>query len=213
MAFDSTLSWVFALAVCAFVAAQHETINQNCSIQADQLAATLKRAGECAENLSLSSEESASLLLSVLKLKDSLHIQQLKECQGAQPRECPEANVPRNGGLVCVTAASRRYCKPMCNYGFDFAFIRRSRLYDECSQQTKYEWDSQYIGGRTLAVCSEARLQVSGAKTAYFPENQNCLTAKSSSQQQSDILDTFIDELRDRGVHAEHRHACLVCGE
>lgn len=38
--------------------------------------------------------------------------------------------------------------------GFDFAFIRRSRLYDECSQQTKYEWDSQYIGGRTLAVCS-----------------------------------------------------------
>lgn len=38
--------------------------------------------------------------------------------------------------------------------GFDFAFIRKSRLYDECSEQTKYKWDSQYIGGRTLAVCN-----------------------------------------------------------
>lgn len=38
--------------------------------------------------------------------------------------------------------------------GFDFAFIRRSRLYDVCSEQTKYKWDSQYIGGRTLAVCN-----------------------------------------------------------
>lgn len=35
-------------------------------------------AGECRENLSLDSVESASVLLSVIKLKDSLHIQQLK---------------------------------------------------------------------------------------------------------------------------------------
>ncbi|TNM99423.1 hypothetical protein fugu_012456 [Takifugu bimaculatus] len=95
-------------------------------------------------------------------------------------------------GLVCVTAANRRFCKPLCNNGFDFAFLRRSRLYDECSERTKYKWDSQYVGGNTLAVCSEALLQISGAKTAYFPENQTCLTTKSSSQHQSDVIRTFI---------------------
>lgn len=125
--------------------------------------------------------------------------------------------------------------------GFDFAFIRRSRLYDQCSKQTNYEWDSQYIGGTTLAVCNgkvfpccphaltlsrnhtdagfyeflfpEEPLQISGAKTAYFPKNQNCLATKSSSQQQSGILNTFIKELRELGVDAERQHACLVCGE
>lgn len=38
--------------------------------------------------------------------------------------------------------------------GFDFAFLRLSRVYDECSERTKYKWDSQYIGGNTLAVCN-----------------------------------------------------------
>lgn len=40
----------------------------------------------------------------------------LTDCQGAQPEECPQANVPKNGGLACVTVANRRYCKPLCNY-------------------------------------------------------------------------------------------------
>lgn len=38
--------------------------------------------------------------------------------------------------------------------GFDFAFMRRSRLYDECTKQTNYKWDTQYVGGKTLAVCN-----------------------------------------------------------
>lgn len=33
---------VWLLAVCAFTAAQHETLIQNCSTQADQLSAALK---------------------------------------------------------------------------------------------------------------------------------------------------------------------------
>lgn len=125
--------------------------------------------------------------------------------------------------------------------GFDFAFIRRSRLYDECGEQTKYKWDSQYIGGNTLALCNgkvpssaahvldsrkrnqtgfvflftfaESPLQISGAKMAYFPKNQNCLTTKSSSQHRSDIITTFINELKDQSVHGDPQHACLICGE
>ncbi|XP_056903012.1 uncharacterized protein si:ch1073-126c3.2 isoform X1 [Takifugu flavidus] len=212
--FAWTPGWVLLLAVCTFSAAQHETLSQNCSTKANQLLAALEeKVVECGENLSWSSEDLASVLLSTMKLKDLLQKQQLKDCQGAQPKECPEPKIPQNGGLVCVTAANRRYCKPLCNNGFDFAFLRRSRLYDECSERTKYKWDSQYVGGNTLAVCSEALLQISGAKTAYFPENQTCLTTKSSSQHQSDVIRTFIKELADQSVHAESQDACLVCGE
>ena len=38
------------------------------------------------------------------------------DCQGARPRECPAPEVPENGGLVCVTVNSTRYCKPFCNH-------------------------------------------------------------------------------------------------
>ena len=38
------------------------------------------------------------------------------DCQGAEPKKCPEADVPENGGLVCVTVDNKRYCKPMCNH-------------------------------------------------------------------------------------------------
>lgn len=124
--------------------------------------------------------------------------------------------------------------------GFDFAFLRRSRLYDECSEKTGHKWDSQYIGGNTLAVCNgeasppgctqaprthtdvgfwfsflfpEALFPISGVTTAYFPKNQDCVTTKSNSDQQRHVLDTFIRELRNQDVDAEPQHACLVCGE
>lgn len=38
--------------------------------------------------------------------------------------------------------------------GYDFAFLRISRLYEECSVQTQYKWTTQYIGGNKLAVCN-----------------------------------------------------------
>lgn len=127
--------------------------------------------------------------------------------------------------------------------GFDFAFLRRSQLYNECSEQTKYKWDSQYVGGNTLAVCNgktsssatpmltdstrngtdwrqlvwflfpEATLQIGGAKTAYFSKNQTCLATKSSSQLHNDILSTFINELRSNNIKGEVQQTCLVCGD
>lgn len=58
--------------------------------------------------------------------------------------------------------------------GFDFAFVRRSQLYNECSRQSKYERDSEYIGERTLAVRSgKASPSAAGAPT-LSTKNQQC---------------------------------------
>lgn len=49
------------------------------------------------------------------------------ECQGAEPQNCPEPEVPENGGLACVTADNQRLCKPMCNHvsgKHNFAYIK-----------------------------------------------------------------------------------------
>uniref|UniRef100_A0A671X673 Si:ch1073-126c3.2 n=1 Tax=Sparus aurata TaxID=8175 RepID=A0A671X673_SPAAU len=212
-----TLVWLCSLAVWSSSAAQDESIPHNCSSQAGNLPAALKEAIDCGENLPWSSQQTAALLLSVRNLTDSLHKHQLRECQGAEPEKCPPAEVPDNGGLVCVTVANKRYCKPLCNDGYDFAFIRRSRLYDVCSERNitghpEYRWDSQYVGGNKLAECNKASFQVSGAKTAYFTKDQDCLTTKSSSRLQDAVVEGFKAELEKEGVQGEARYACLVCG-
>lgn len=38
--------------------------------------------------------------------------------------------------------------------GYDFNFMRRSRLFEECSAATQHKWTTQYIGGNRLAICS-----------------------------------------------------------
>lgn len=45
--------------------------------------------------------------------------------------------------------------------GYDFAFLRRSRPYEECSEQTGFKWQSQYVGGNALAVCQGEELLAS----------------------------------------------------
>ncbi|XP_040906129.1 uncharacterized protein si:ch1073-126c3.2 isoform X2 [Toxotes jaculatrix] len=216
MALKGTLIWICSLAVLSFSAAQDETLPQICSSQTqlfERLSADLKVAAQCNKSLSsaLDAQQSSELLLSMRSLTDCLHKHQLKECQGAKPNECPEAEVPTNGGLACVTVDDKRYCKPVCNHGYDFGFIRRSRLFDECSKQTKYKWDTQYVGGNKLAVCS-ASDQIAGAKSAYFPRDQDCLVTKSSSQLQNSTIEGFITELRNQGILGEPQYACLVCG-
>ncbi|KAM7385231.1 hypothetical protein PAMP_001325 [Pampus punctatissimus] len=217
MALRETLFWLFSLAVLSSSAASDETLPQNCSSQAqvfERLSADLKVVVECGENLPShwSTQQTAALLHSMRNLTDTLHKHQLKECQDAEPNNCPEAEVHDNGGLACVTINNKRYCKPMCNYGYDFSFLRRSRLYDECSEQTRYKWDTQFIGGKSLAVCNEHSSQISGANTAYFPKDQDCLTTKKSSQLKNSIIEGFIAELKNRGIQGQPLFACLVCG-
>ncbi|XP_038581949.1 uncharacterized protein LOC119908307 isoform X1 [Micropterus salmoides] len=213
MALKGTLTWLCSLAALSFSAAQDETLLQNCNLQTqviERLPADLRVAAQCVENLS--AQQTAALLFSTRDLSDALHKHQLKECQDAEPKECPVAEVPENGGLACLTVANKRYCKPMCNHGYDFGFIRRSRLYDECSQQTGHKWDTQYVGGNKLAVCNKESIQVSGAQTAYFPKDQDCLTTKSSSQLQNSTMEVFTNELKNQGIQGEPEYACLVCG-
>lgn len=38
--------------------------------------------------------------------------------------------------------------------GYDFGFLRISRLYEECSDATSYTWTTQYVGGNKLAICN-----------------------------------------------------------
>ncbi|XP_060896339.1 uncharacterized protein si:ch1073-126c3.2 [Labrus mixtus] len=214
MAIKGALTWLCSLAVLSFSAAEDESLLQSCNSQTEQLSANFKMAAECIvqQASALSALQTASLLLSMRNLTDSLHKQQLKECQGAESSKCPDAEVPNNGGLACVTVASKRYCKPLCNWGYDFAFIRRSRIYDECSEQTGYKWNTQYIGGNKLAVCNDAAIQVSGAATAYFPKYQDCLTTKSSSLLKTSTIQLFTSELESGGIQGAPQNGCLICG-
>lgn len=59
----------------------------------------------------------------------------------------------------------------------------------------------------------EASFQLSGAKTAYFPRDQDCLTTKSSSRLQDGVIEGFKAELKNEGVQGEAQYACLVCGQ
>ncbi|KAF3841721.1 hypothetical protein F7725_023672 [Dissostichus mawsoni] len=107
--------------------------------------------------------------------------------------------------------SNNRYCKPMCNHGYDFSFLRRSRLYEECSKQTGFKWQSQFIGGNKLAVCNKAHIQVSGRASAYFSEDQDCLTTKSNSSLiESAIMGVFMSELRSDGVQGDAENSCLL---
>ncbi|KAJ4948291.1 hypothetical protein JOQ06_019827 [Pogonophryne albipinna] len=206
MALQGALMWICSLAVLSSCAAQDETLQ--CGY--NSLTSNLKEAVECD---SWSSEERAGLLLNLRNLRDKLNRLQLRECQGAEPNKCPQAEVPEDGGLLCTTVSDKRYCKPMCNHGYDFSFLRRSRVYEECSEQTGFKWQSQFIGGNKLAVCNKAHIQVSGAASAYFSEDQDCLTTKSNSSLiESAIMGGFMSELRSADVQGEAENSCLLCG-
>ncbi|XP_061601514.1 uncharacterized protein si:ch1073-126c3.2 [Cololabis saira] len=213
MALRTTQTWLCWLAVLLF--SGEEALSQKC--QSDllrNLTANLQKAVDCGLEPPADWEDksTALLLMNMRNLTETLHKHQLAACQGAEPSQCHEAEVPRNGGLACATVAQKRYCKPLCNNGYDFSFLRRSRLFDECSEQTGFRWNSQYVGGNTLAVCNEAHISVAGASTAYFPKGQDCLKTKSNSLMRESILETFATDLKNQGVVGELQHRCLVCG-
>ncbi|XP_020773185.2 uncharacterized protein si:ch1073-126c3.2 isoform X2 [Boleophthalmus pectinirostris] len=204
--------WV--LTVLFFDSAQADEAPENISPKPEL--SHLQRAVLCSHSnttfTNWSSEQRAALLSSVSRLAQCLHSQQLRDCDEVEPQKCPAADAPENGGVLCVALNNRRFCKPMCNHGFDFGFLRQSRLFDECSDKTEYRWDSQYVGGNTLALCIRASVTVSGAKSAYFPKEQDCLQTKANSTLSSALKEQFIRELEERGHQGELQRACLVCG-
>ncbi|XP_061693802.1 uncharacterized protein si:ch1073-126c3.2 isoform X2 [Syngnathoides biaculeatus] len=190
---------------------QADASMKNCTSRfLEDLTSDLEVAGECGGKQDWTPEQRATLLVSLRNLTDKLHTQQLRECQGAEPVDCPEPEVPQNGGLACATVSNVRYCKPLCNHGYDFAFLRRSRVFDECSAATGYKWRSHYVGGNKLAVCHEATLQVAGSKTMYFAKGEDCLTIKQSEHTKRNVLKVVKKELKDHNGDIES--LCLVCG-
>ncbi|XP_035462835.2 uncharacterized protein si:ch1073-126c3.2 [Scophthalmus maximus] len=215
MASKGTWIWICSLAALSVAAAQVESVMRNCTTQTDlleRLSADVKGAVECSADLPSvwTRQQSSALLLSMRNLTGLLHRHQLTDCQGAEPKKCPKPEVPSNGGLACVTVGNKRYCKPLCNFGYDFSFLRRSRLFEECSERTGYKWETQFIGGNNLAVCNEATSQVSGSESAYFPKDQDCLTTQS--QLRDSFLQRLNAELQVQGVQGQPKNACLVCG-
>ncbi|XP_014062442.1 uncharacterized protein si:ch1073-126c3.2 [Salmo salar] len=203
-------------AVLSYAVAQEEDVgNNSCSsttLMFKQLSTQLADVAQCAENMTsqLSVDQTAVVINSLQTLTVILQKHQKTVYQEVKPKQCPAAVAQSEGGLVCVTINKRRYCKPMCNEGFDFAFLRKSRLYEECSAGTKFQWTTQYIGGNRLAVCNKSSSSIAGATTAYFPKDQDCLTTKSNSDLEAKILNEFYNELKN--IEGQKENACLVCG-
>ncbi|XP_062320191.1 uncharacterized protein si:ch1073-126c3.2 [Osmerus eperlanus] len=182
--------------------------------------AQLQDAALCAGNVTRpwTDNQTAGLLDSVRTLADILEKHQTKFCKFDFPNEnpedvtprrsCPVPSVHKNGGLVCVTLKQTHYCKPMCNEGYDFSFLRRSRPYEKCSKDTRYTWTTQYIGGNKLADCIESPIPVSGSASAYFPKNQDCL--KTGKTDKNGVIDQLVRELETDQTETEN--ACLICG-
>nr|XP_015203156.1 PREDICTED: uncharacterized protein LOC107077408 [Lepisosteus oculatus] len=190
---------------------------KNCSsssIEPKIVHAELQNLAECVGKVidNWNEEQVTSVLDSLQTAIDLLNKKQRQRCEDVVPKECPAPLPPSDGGLVCVTFNETRYCKPMCNQEFDFAFLRRSRLYETCGKHNKNMWSTQYIGGNTLAVCNKSTLHVSGVNSTYFPKDQDCKKTKYGQKQQ--IINTFIQELADRGIEDNHKKDfdCLMCG-
>ncbi|XP_073452972.1 uncharacterized protein [Aquarana catesbeiana] len=126
--------------------------------------------------------------------------------------KCSVPRIPANGGLVCVYF-DNYYCKPMCNQGYDFAFLRRSRLYEECGTKTAFTWTTQYIGGSRLAECIVSDVLVSGQPSAYF--SKTCLEVVSDMKRKQERLDEFISELKKKDIQKNHKKELdfVFCGK
>uniref|UniRef100_A0A4W5LQD4 Si:ch1073-126c3.2 n=1 Tax=Hucho hucho TaxID=62062 RepID=A0A4W5LQD4_9TELE len=203
-------------AVLSYAVAQEEDVgNNSCSstsLMFKQFSTLLMEAARCAENITSqwNDSQTAVVINSLQTLTVLLQKHKKAACQEFEPKQCPAAVAQSKGGLVCVTVNKRRYCKPRCNEGYDFAFLRNSRLYEECSADTRFKWTTQYIGGNKLAVCNKSSRPIAGAKTAYFPKNQDCLTTKSYNDLEAKVIDEFISELKD--IEGTKEYGCLVCG-
>lgn len=46
------------------------------------------------------------------------------------------------------------FSPPLLPKGYDFPFLRSSRLYEVCGNATGFSWTTQLVGGKALAVCN-----------------------------------------------------------
>ncbi|KAG7334449.1 hypothetical protein KOW79_002856 [Hemibagrus wyckioides] len=205
------------LIVLSSAAVQAQTDLTNCSSPQwsyDEFSEKLKISDECMEVLAAqwTENQNADVFSNLNRLADVLKKNQKAVCKDATPKECPTPAVQSKGGLVCVSTSGKRFCKPMCNEGYDFGFLRISRLFETCSDATNYSWTTQLVGGNKLAICNKSSIRVAGASSTYFPANQDCWTTKSNSTLEQEIINAFENELSAKNVNGPYTHRCLMCG-
>ncbi|XP_027505420.1 uncharacterized protein LOC113950171 [Corapipo altera] len=181
----------------------------------DDVNESLEKYSKCLPEMIAKGEKVSinSLVWTLQETLDLLRPVQEKFCK--QLPSCPLPLAPRNGGLVCVTIDSTQYCKPMCNKGYDFQFLRSSRLYEVCSNATGFSWTTQLVGGKELAVCNPSEMAIGGAKSAYFPSNSTCLHTLAFPEAQREQLNIFLKELAEQGIDGSKRDEeadCIICG-
>uniref|UniRef100_A0A8C8RS41 Uncharacterized protein n=1 Tax=Pelusios castaneus TaxID=367368 RepID=A0A8C8RS41_9SAUR len=157
-----------------------------------------------------------ALVWSLQQVLDRLREVQGKACKAFMPENCSAPEAPQNGGLVCVSIDSVHYCKPMCNQGYDFAFLRRSRVYEKCGASTGYSWTTQLVGGNRLADCLSSPVAVSGVKSAYFPSHMSCQQTIANATAEREQIEIFHKELAeaepDVSQKLEKAFDCVLCG-
>ncbi|XP_039575662.1 uncharacterized protein LOC120507289 [Passer montanus] len=181
----------------------------------DDVNGSLKKFSECLPEMIAKGEKASinSLAWTLQETLDLLRPAQEKFCRQLPP--CPRPVPPKNGGLVCVTIDNTQYCKPMCNQGYDFQFLRSSRLYEMCGNATGFSWTTQLVGGKALAVCNPSEVAISGAKSAYFPSNSTCVHTLAFPEAQAEQLNIFLQEIGERGIDGSRRDQgadCVTCG-
>ncbi|XP_064286357.1 uncharacterized protein LOC135306410 [Passer domesticus] len=181
----------------------------------DDVNGSLKKFSECLPEMIAKGEKASinSLAWTLQETLDLLRPAQEKFCRQLPP--CPRPVPPKNGGLVCVTIDNTQYCKPMCNQGYDFQFLRSSRLYEMCGNATGFSWTTQLVGGKALAVCNPSEVAISGAKSAYFPSNSSCVHTLAFPEAQAEQLNIFLQEIGERGIDGSRRDQgadCVTCG-
>ncbi|XP_030131728.4 uncharacterized protein [Taeniopygia guttata] len=176
---------------------------------------SLKKYSKCLPDI-IAKGEKASINFLAWTLQETLDLLrpvQEQFCKQLPP--CPRPVAPKNGGLVCVTIDNTQYCKPMCNEGYDFQFLRSSRLYEVCGNATGFSWTTQLSGGKALAVCNPSEVAISGAKSAYFPSNSTCVHTLAFPETQAEQLNIFLQEIAQQGIDGSSRDRgadCIICG-
>ncbi|XP_077092467.1 uncharacterized protein LOC143744715 [Siphateles boraxobius] len=216
----STISrtWKMLFLLFAFLLTRAHGQNTSCSsseFSFEMLNKKLKDIKNCLETVSdtWTTYQTATIFNQLKMLTDINQKQQNKGLRRLMPTNCTAPTVPEDGGLLCVsvTDKTKTYCKPICNAGYDFNFIRRSRLFEECSATTQHKWTTQFIGGNRLAICNKSNVAVSGAPSAYFPEGHDCHKIKSHEQLLRNITNIFQSELEKAGITQSLRSFSLLC--
>ncbi|XP_043112352.1 uncharacterized protein si:ch1073-126c3.2 [Puntigrus tetrazona] len=195
----------------------HGNKNSSCSSSEftyEQIDKQLQDIKNCFETVSITWTEyqKANIFNQLQTLTDIIRKQENEVLQRLLPANCPAPAVPEDGGLLCASEKNKTYCKPMCNAGYDFNFLRRSRVFEECGSGTQGKWTTQFIGGNILAKCDKSPTAVSGVPSAYFPEGQDCQKIKSDERLMGNITKIFQSELVMAGIKPSLETSGLFCG-